>query len=125
MKIFAINNAYNFGTRKQFKKLFSTCCYSGEPFEVQNTKTIEHIVPISQGGKNEYSNYFIVKRTWNEKRSSLPLKDFIRQYPQVQENIIKSVNAQDGKIIDGIEWSKEVKKTLLKVLGEDIFNKNS
>ncbi len=121
MRISSVHFYTNFGTKKQFKKMFDTCCYSGEKFEIHDTKTIEHIIPLSQGGRNEYSNYFVVKRSWNEKRSSAPLDDFIKINPQVKENIIKSVNAQEGKVIDGVNWANEVKKTLFKVLGEDIF----
>ena len=121
MKILPICCFSNFGSKRQFKRLFKTCCYSGEKFEVHNTKTIEHIVPLSQGGKNEYSNYLVVKRSWNEKRSSTPLKNFIQKHPQVKQNIIKSVKEQEGKTIEGINWAEEVKKTLRQVLCEDIF----
>ena len=121
MRISSIHFYTNFGTKRQFKKMFNTCCYSGEKFEIHNTKTIEHIVPLSQGGKNEYANYLVVKRSWNQKRSSYSLKDFINSNPDVKQNIIKSVNEQQGKVIDGVNWSEEVKKTLINVLGEDIF----
>ena len=121
MKIMPIIPNTTFGTKKQFKKMFNTCCYSRENFEPRNTKTIEHIIPISQGGKNEYGNYIIVKRTWNQKRSSLPLEDFFKENPEVKENLIISITEQEGKTIDGINWAEEVKKTLQTALGEDIF----
>lgn len=113
----------SFGSRRQFKKMFKTCSYSGENFEPRNTKTIEHIKPISQGGKNEYSNYLVVKSSWNEKRSSIPLGEFIRQHPEVEENIIRTVNSLEGKAIEGIDWASEVKKTLKEEIGRDIFEK--
>ena len=37
------------------------------------------------------------------------------------ENIINAVNSQNGKIIEGINWAEEVKKSLLKSIGYDIF----
>ncbi|MBQ9244986.1 HNH endonuclease [bacterium] len=124
MRITTINyNELAFGTKKQFKRMFKKCCYSGEKFEQHNTKTIEHIIPLSEGGMNDYSNYLIVKRSWNEKRSSIPLSEFIKKHPQVQENIIQSVNEQEGKIINGINWSEAVKSTLTKAIGTDIFQK--
>ena len=67
MRINSINYNINFSSRKKFKRVFKTCCYSGEPFKLGEKKTIEHIIPLSQGGKNEYSNYLIVKRDWNQK----------------------------------------------------------
>lgn len=121
MLIITPNYQTNFGTRKQFKKLFKVCAYSGENFEPRNTKTLEHIVPEIRGGKKELPNLIVVKRSWNSLRSSEGLGEFIKKYPQVEENIRKTVNSLEGKIIDGINWAQEVKKTLLKEIGRDIF----
>lgn len=101
--------------------MFKTCTYSGEPFERFDTRTIEHIKPLSEGGKNDYSNYLVVKRSWNERRSSQPLGEFIKKYPEAEENIRQAVISQEGKTIDGIDWSTEVKKTLEEEIGRDIF----
>lgn len=126
MKISSVNN-FNlyFSSKRTFKKQFTNCAYSGENFEQHDTKTIEHIIPQSQGGKSIYSNYLIVKRSWNGKRSSMPLCDFIKENPIVKENIINTVNSKEGQIIEGINWSEEVKKTLYKAIGYDIFNENN
>lgn len=113
-----------FGTRRQFKRLFKTCSYSGEEFEPHDTKTIEHIKPLSEGGKNDYSNYLVVKRSWNSKRSSQPLGEFIREHPEVEKNIRSAVISQEGKTIEGINWAEEVKKTLTEEIGRDIFIKS-
>ena len=102
--------------------MFKTCSYSGENFEQHDTKTIEHIKPQIEGGKNEYSNYLVVKRSWNEKRSSMPLGDFLAQHPTFEENLIKTVKSQEGKTIEGIDWAAEVKKTLKEEIGRDIFD---
>ena len=110
-----------FSSKKTFKKKFKTCTYSAEKFEQHDTKTIEHIIPVSLGGKNEYSNYLVVKRSWNGLRSSIQLSEFIRKYPQVKDNIIKTVSEHEGEIIEGIDWSSEVKKTLKQAIGLDIF----
>ena len=111
----------NFGTRKQFKRLFKVCAYSGEPFEPHDTKTLEHIFPEIEGGKKELPNLIVVKRSWNCLRSAYKLSDFIAKYPQVEENIRKTVKSLEGIIIDGINWAEEVKKTLLQEIGRDIF----
>ena len=113
---------FSFGSRRQFKRMFKTCTYSGETFEPHDTKTIEHIRPLSEGGKNDYSNYLVVKRSWNEKRSSRPLGEFIRLYPETEEHIRQAVISQEGKTIDGIDWATEVKKTLREEIGRDIFS---
>ncbi len=118
-----IPNCYqlNFGSKRQFKREFDTCTYSGEKFENRDTRTIEHIIPSSLGGENNYGNYLIVKRSWNEKRSSIPLDEFIKKYPQVEENLKKTIANKEGKILEGIDWASDVKKTLQKAIGRDIF----
>ena len=122
MRIGLINlYSISFGSKREFKKMFKTCSYSGEEFEPHNTRTIEHIKPLSQGGKNDYSNFLVVKRSWNEKRSSLPLSEFIRQNPDVEKNIVHAVNSLEGQTVDGFDWSGEVKKTLKEEIGRDIF----
>ena len=112
---------FTFSSKRTFRKNFDTCFYSGEKFKLHEKKTIEHIIPMSQGGKNDYTNYFLVKREWNQKRSSIPLNEFIKQNPQVKNNIISCVNAHEGEIIEGIDWAGEIKKTLYKAIGYDIF----
>lgn len=126
MKILNVVNIDNsFGSKRTFKKQFKTCAYSGEGFEVRDTKTLEHIIPQSEGGKNEYSNYLIVKRSVNSRRSSKPLDEFIKENPEVKQNIIDTVKSKEGQIIEGINWAEEVKKTLFKAIGYDIFNENN
>ncbi len=123
MKVSNVVYKINFSSRKTFKKLFSTCAYSGENFAQRDTKTIEHVVPQSRGGKNEYSNYLIVKRSINQDRSDIPLGEYIKLHPEAKDNIIQTVNSLEGQIIEGINWSKEIKKTLLNEIGYDIFEK--
>ncbi len=122
MKItYTENFSSNFGSRKTFKKMFDKCAYSGEGFAPYDTRTIEHIIPVVKGGGNEYSNYLVVRRSWNMDRSDQPLDEFIKANPQVKENIVAAVNSKEGQIIEGINWADEVKKTLLKEIGYDIF----
>ena len=113
---------FNFGSKKTFKKMFDKCAYSGEGFAPYVTRTIEHIIPVVKGGENEFSNYLVVRRSWNMDRSDKPLDEFIKENPEVKENIITAVNSKEGQIIEGINWSEEVKKTLLKAIGYDIFD---
>lgn len=122
MKIlfYTFNNC-SFTSKKTFRKQFDKCAYSGENFERYDTATIEHIIPSVCGGKNEYSNYLVVKRSRNMQRSDTPLDEYIEKHPEVKENIIKSVNSKEGKIIEGINWAEEVKKTLYRAIGYDIF----
>lgn len=122
MKIsFNNQNLFSFSSKKTFKKMFDRCSYSGEKFEPYDTATIEHVIPVNCGGQNDFANYLVVKRSWNMDRSDTPLDEFISQNPQVKENIISAVNSKEGQIIEGINWSEEVKKTLLKAIGYDIF----
>lgn len=122
MKISSNNQfLFSFSSKKTFKKMFDRCSYSGEKFEPYDTATIEHVIPVNCGGQNDFSNYLVVKRSWNMDRSDTPLDEFIAENPQVKENIISAVKSKEGQIIEGINWSEEVRKTLLKAIGYDIF----
>ncbi len=115
------NYYISFGAYKKFKKMFSTCAYSGETFVPGDTKTLEHIVPKVRGGQRDLVNLIVVKRSWNSLRSDMPLGEFIDKYPQVQKNILNTLDSLKGTIINGINWADEVKKTLFKETGKDIF----
>ncbi len=126
MKINLLNNYLfqsAFGTRKKFKRMFKKCAYSGLPFEVHNTKTIEHIIPKSRSGSDDIGNLICIRKDKNMERSSKKLSDYLKEHPEVKQNIIDTVNSLEGKEIDGVIWSDEVKKTLLTELGYDIFEK--
>ncbi len=122
MKISSISQSYTaFTSKKTFKRMFDSCAYSGEKFEPCDTATIEHIIPVNCGGQNEFSNYLVVKRSFNMDRSDTPLDVYISQNPKARDFIVAAVNSKEGQIIEGINWSEEVKKTLLKAIGYDIF----
>ena len=124
MKISPIfNNHTAFTSKKTFKRQFDVCAYSGEKFEPYDTATIEHIIPVNCGGQNEFSNYLVVKRSFNMERSDTPLDEYIKQNPKVRDCIVASVNSKEGQILEGINWAQEVKKTLLQAIGYDIFKK--
>ena len=46
--LYVSQSDFSFGSKKTFKKLFDKCAYSGETFEIKDTKTLEHIKPVSQ-----------------------------------------------------------------------------
>lgn len=122
MKITSISqNFASFQSKKTFKRMFDCCAYSGEKFEPYDTATIEHIIPVNCGGQNEFSNYLVVKRSFNMDRSDTPLDEYLKQNPEAKDYIIASVSSKEGQIIEGINWAEEVKKTLFKAIGYDIF----
>lgn len=118
-------NQTTFGTtKKQFKKMFKVCSYSDEKFENGDTITIEHIIPQSRGGDiHDKTNQIGVKRSWNMKRSSLMLKFFEEDCPNLAENIRKTVKAMEGVIVDGKNWAEEVKPKFIEEFGRNIFKK--
>ena len=82
---------------------------------------MEHILPVTFGGQDDYANYLVVKHSWNADRKHMSLDEYIKENPQVKDNIIAAVKSKEGQIIEGIDWCSEVKKTLCKTLGYDIF----
>ena len=121
IKIKLDNKSTSFGSHKEFKKMFKICSYSGGVFEPGDTKTLEHIIPESRGGEKILSNLIVVKRSVNSLRSSTPLGEFINKYPEVAKNILRTLEEFKGKIIDGVNWAKEVRKTLYAETHNAIF----
>ena len=51
----------------------------------------------------------------------MPLGEFMDKYPWVQENLLRTLKALEGKIINGINWAQEVKKALFQETEKEIF----
>lgn len=54
--------------------------------------SIEHLHPQSLGGENALSNFMLASSSANSLRGNMPLKDFIKQYPQIIPNCQKYIN---------------------------------
>lgn len=54
--------------------------------------SIEHLHPHSLGGENALSNFMLASSSANSLRGNMPLKDFIKQYPQIIPNCQKYIN---------------------------------
>ncbi|MDD3594483.1 MAG: hypothetical protein PHX18_07645 [Candidatus Gastranaerophilales bacterium] len=116
------NNFINFNGRQYFKQMFDRCAYTGKVFTRNNPRSVEHIVPHSfEGSLNHVSNYLIVAKSINSQRGNMPLDEFLRQHPSFEKNIVETVKSKHGIVVEGIVWADEVRKTLAKVLGRDIF----
>lgn len=58
-----------------YKKCNNRCAYCGEKLTLE-TRTIDHIVPLSEGGSNYITNFFPACKNCNALKSSLSLRDF-------------------------------------------------
>lgn len=115
------NNCIQFGSYRKFKRMFKVCSYSGEEFEPRDTRTLEHIVPKSRGGKKELGNLIVVKRTENCLRSGDPLNEVMEKRPYVLENVLRTLEEMKDTVIDGIKWAEEAKKSFYKETHYDVF----
>ena len=68
------------------------CCYCGvlmcDPSNNSQSLTLEHVVPIGHGGVEHPYNYVAACRRCNNKRSSTPLEDFLKQIGLTAESIL-------------------------------------
>lgn len=53
--------------------------------------TYEHIIPVSQDGKNSIYNGIVLCRSCNENRASKPYDKFVELHPEMKENIKKQM----------------------------------
>ncbi len=58
-----------------YKKFNNRCAYCGEKL-TPDTRTIDHIVPLSEGGSNYITNFFPACIYCNTLKASLSLKNF-------------------------------------------------
>lgn len=66
---------------KFYKKLIerdgNKCFYSGRDMTIENA-SIEHLIPLSKGGKNNLDNLVLCLKEENEKMANLPLVEKIK-----------------------------------------------
>ena len=61
--------------KQVYKKFNNRCAYCGEKL-TPDTRTIDHIVPLSEGGSNYITNFFPACIYCNTLKASLSLKNF-------------------------------------------------
>ncbi len=77
---------YRHGFKKQTNKI-PFCPYCGEKFDEESTPHLDHIYPVSKGGKSSASNLVFVCTTCNLNKSALTLRSFIIKY-KLNESLI-------------------------------------
>ena len=61
--------------KQVFAKFKNRCAYCGDRLTPE-TRTIDHIIPLSEGGSNYITNFFPACTQCNTLKSSLSLRDF-------------------------------------------------
>ena len=55
----------------------NSCFYTGSTLTLENS-SIEHLIPLSKGGKNNMDNLVLCLKEENEKMANLPLIDKVK-----------------------------------------------
>ena len=81
--------------------------------------TIEHVLPDSKGGENSMDNFLLTSANANNLRQNMPLKKFIKMFPQIPENCQKYIDYIIDRIhLGGLKGNQtypyDIKKTLLR-----------
>lgn len=82
----------------------------------KKTVSLEHILPISKGGKTELDNLALASVRMNNARGNKPLQDFL-----TPENLVRYINQFINIKIpefDGVKYVKQLLQTINKVLDE-------
>ena len=82
-----------------------------------DTATIEHLLPVSKGGKTTTSNVVISNRHNNELRSNFPLKDFINF--EAMEEYLAVFEKIDLPGLNGKAYADAIRRTVHKLIGEN------
>ena len=78
--------------------------------------TLEHLLPISQGGKTELSNLVLSSANKNQERGVRPLSEML-QWDCVGKYLEQFRNVKI-KDFDGNDYIQKILKTINKLLGE-------
>lgn len=65
---------FNIRTRKLLKKQKGYCNICGLPFWYGEVMEVDHIVPLSRGGKNQYANLQLLHRHCHDVKTAQDLK---------------------------------------------------
>ena len=88
--------------------------YGGEL--TKDTVTLEHIKPVSKGGRTVLSNLAIAKNTKNWARGNKPLADFFNK--EAFEEYCEYFKDVKLPFFNGNNYIKQLKKTVEKVIKE-------
>jgi len=103
----------SFGYKSKLKDYVSTDAYTGKEVAREN-RTVEHILPHCNGGKNIESNYLMVDKDINNLRGNIPFDKWLKAYPEFIKNIQNYLNKLRGIKINNKDYVKEVIPTLNK-----------
>lgn len=65
------------------------------------SSSVEHIVPISEGGKDVPENIIVLCRECNRNRSSVPYPEFVQYHPMMPYHTQKQINQIGDYILNG------------------------
>ncbi|MBQ4114153.1 HNH endonuclease [bacterium] len=65
------------------------------------TSSVEHIIPISEGGKDSIENIIVLCRECNRNRSSVPYTEFIQYHPMMSYHTQRQINQIGDYILNG------------------------
>ena len=82
-------------TKEQWMECMSffnwRCAYSGELVSKQETRTIDHIVPINKGGCNEIWNVVPAYRNYNSSKQDKDLLEWYKKQPYFSEERLNKI----------------------------------
>ena len=105
---------------RRVKSEYKTCAFCDE----KNKLEIEHLIPISRGGTNDYRNLVMACRKCNMQKFNLTADEFFMKYPTKQEYFLKldaNKKKSVGIIYDGIDEDRLKRKP--EIWTEDRYEK--
>lgn len=60
----------------QIKMKVAYCCLCGKPIEKTKDYNIEHLCPVSRGGRNDATNWRISHRACNSRKGALTFEEY-------------------------------------------------
>lgn len=93
--------------------------FYGDELTVKNC-TVEHLLPLSKGGKTKSYNLVLASAANNQARSNFDIRDFAD--PETIKQYLRQFQGIKKRTFNGDSYIKQIKDTL-KNLGIDLGNK--
>jgi 5-methylcytosine-specific restriction endonuclease McrA len=110
MRLLSIFNPA-FSSHKVLLNEIDTDFYTGRKIE-RNSRSTEHLLPKSKGGKSNITNYVMADKKINNTRGNMPLDQFLSQHPDFITHVKEYLEKYKYFKIDNINHGEQIQKTL-------------
>ena len=90
-KTYMHKNKYGIQFKELFEKQAGRCAYTNELLIIGDTVHLDHKIPISRGGKNEFENFQFIHKSLNILKGNMTHDEFLSYLPYLKGLIDRAI----------------------------------